>query len=99
MKYLISIVFALSVFGILVESVYASESGFVADQRFGPTRYLFPTFVPSTQTMTPTVDAFRALPNININANQPEDLFICRETYTFFVADTGNNLIRIIMEV
>ena len=93
MKYLISIVFAFIFFGVAIENVYASESGFVAEQRFGPTRYLFPTFVPSIQTMTPTIDAFRALPNININANQPEDLFVCRETYTFFVADTGNSRI------
>jgi len=56
--------------------------------------FLFRTYIqiPGGR-LVQTIDAFRPLHNINLDVHNPEDFFICRETYTFFIADTGNGRI------
>jgi len=70
--------------------VYAFED-FEQEFRFTDNHSLFTTFVggPGLYTFS-SMNAFMPQQNINLDVHNPEDFFICQETYTFFVADTGN---------
>jgi len=60
---------------------------------------LFTTLVPGARALdgrfVPTLDAFQPLRNIALPTTNPEDFFLCNDSYTFFIADTGASRILV----